>query len=255
MTTLRVTGLWSHPVKSMQGQPLDTAEVAADGFRGDRTWGIRDPATGKILTGRREPRLLLASAHLNNRSNPVITLPDGTRIERLGDAADQALSAWLGHPVQLVGADTTPPARAEMFADATDDTSDIVEWQMPAGRYVDVFPILVLTTASLRAGAALHPDGTWDPRRFRPNILIDAPGTDWLEDTWQDRTLEVGSEVSVTIARPASRCTMVTRPQPGLERDLDIYRTLAKAHDGNLGMWATVHTTGTLRLGDPAAIT
>ena len=47
---------------------------------------------------------------------------------------------------------------------------------MSAGRYVDSAAILVLSTASLRTAAQLHPDGVWDPRRFRPNVLISLLG-------------------------------------------------------------------------------
>ena len=43
---------------------------------------------------------------------------------------------------------------------------------------------------------------------------------------------------------------MVTRPQPHLERDLDIYRTVARHHGGNFGVWTAVATPGTIRLGD-----
>lgn len=35
---------------------------------------------------------------------------------------------------------------------------------------------------------------------------------------------------------------MVTRAQSGLRRDLDIYRTLARHHDGTLGVWTAVRT-------------
>jgi uncharacterized protein YcbX len=61
---MHVTQLWRHPVKSFQGEQLTQAIVDNDGIRGDRAWGVRDSVTGRILTGRREPRLLLASAHL-----------------------------------------------------------------------------------------------------------------------------------------------------------------------------------------------
>jgi hypothetical protein len=47
---------------------------------------------------------------------------------------------------------------AEYFADATDDTSAAIEWTMPPGRFVDALALLVLTTASLRAGAARYPE-------------------------------------------------------------------------------------------------
>jgi hypothetical protein len=43
---------------------------------------------------------------------------------------------------------------------------------------------------------------------------------------------------------------MVTRPQPGLERDIDIYRILSRLHDGTLGTWTQVQATGTVHVGD-----
>lgn len=78
-----------------------------------------------------------------------------------------------GQPVSLVASASSEVGRAEYFADATDDTSEAIEWTMPFGRYIDAVPVLLLTTASLRTGAGLHPDGVWDPRRFRANLLID----------------------------------------------------------------------------------
>jgi hypothetical protein len=43
---------------------------------------------------------------------------------------------------------------------------------------------------------------------------------------------------------------MVTRPQPGLERDLDTFRTVARHHAGTFGVWASVRKPGTVRAGD-----
>lgn len=143
--------------------------------------------------------------------------------------------------------------RAEYFADATDDTSDAIEWTMPVGRYVDAAPVLVLTTASLRTAAALHPNGEWDPRRFRPNLLIDLEGEGWVEDQWIDRPLRVGT-ASFSPTQPCTRCTMVTRPQPGLGADVDVFRTLARHHRGHFGVWSDVITPGNVRVGDRAAL-
>ncbi|MGZ4507212.1 MAG: MOSC domain-containing protein [Blastococcus sp.] len=55
---------------------------------------------------------------------------------------------------------------------------------MPADRFVDALPLLVLTTASLRTAAALHPEGDWNVRRFRPNLVVDVAGEGWIEDGW-----------------------------------------------------------------------
>jgi uncharacterized protein YcbX len=249
----RLAAIWRHPVKSLQGEPVSAAVVEEDGVRGDRRWGIRDEATGKILTGRREPRLLHAAGTLRDDGEPQIRLPDGTVLQGTGAATDAALTDWLGQQVTLVDAAGRPGARAEYFADATDDTSAAVEWTMPAGRFVDALPLLVLTTASLRTGAIHHPDGDWDVRRFRPNLLVDVDGEGWVEDDWCGRAIRVG-EIELVPQAPCVRCTMVTRAQPELTRDLDIYRTVARHHAGNLGVWSTVSRAGTIRTGDPVEL-
>src|SRR5688572_5611671 len=98
---MRVAQLWRYPVKSLLGERLSEAAFAADGLAGDRDWGILDPATGRILTARREPRLLFARAKLEGDA-PRITLPDGRTVLGMGAGTDAALSDWLGRPVTLV---------------------------------------------------------------------------------------------------------------------------------------------------------
>jgi len=249
MSTLRVSAIWRYPVKSLQGEQLPTATVEGDGLLSDRQWGIRDDATGRILTGRREPQLLLAAATPTHDGAPAITVPDGESVVGIGPQTDAALSAWLGKPVSLVDAKGAPGASAEFFADATDDTSRAIEWTMPAGRFVDAMPLLLLTTASLRTAAATHPDGDWDVRRFRPNLLIETDDDGWVEDSWFGRTLRVG-QVALAPKEPCVRCTMVTRPQPGLERDLDIYKTLSRHHGGTFGTWSEVVAPGPVSVDD-----
>jgi uncharacterized protein YcbX len=245
-----VAQLWRYPVKSMQGERLPAVNVRADGLDGDRRWGVRDERTGRVLTGRREPRLLEATATLGEGAAPVIELPDGTGLTGAGDVTDRALSDWLGRPVRLVEA-AAHGDRAEFFADPTDDTSEAIEWTMPPERFVDAMPLLLVTTASLRAGAALHPAGAWDVRRFRPNVLLDTSREGWDEDDWCGRVVRIG-EVELVPHQPCARCTMVTRPQPGLDRDLDVYRTLARHHGGNLGVWTAVLSGGAIAENDIA---
>ncbi len=251
---MRVSEIWRHPVKSLQGESLATATLEADGLHGDRCWGIRDEATGRILTGRREPELLLASASLGDNGQPVITLPSGELLHGVGPTLDAALTGWLGRPVSLVESVGAPGAPAEFFADATDDSSNAIEWTMPAGRFVDALPILLLTTASMRAGAALHPAGDWGVRRFRPNVLVEVDGDEWAEDSWCGHSVRLGA-VELKPLAGCARCTMVTRPQPGIDRDLDMYRTLARHHGGTMGVWSTVKTPGQLRVGDEVSVT
>ena len=95
--------MWRYPVKSLQGERLEAAIVEPDGLLGDRRWGIRDLATGRILTGRRRPELLAAASSYAG-STPVVTLPDERVLEGPGEVTDRALSDWLGSPVSLVPA-------------------------------------------------------------------------------------------------------------------------------------------------------
>ncbi|HZC52907.1 MAG TPA: MOSC N-terminal beta barrel domain-containing protein [Mycobacterium sp.] len=251
---VRLVHIARHPVKSLQGESVSGAAITADGVDGDRCWGIRDEGSGKILTGRREPRLLFASARLAPDRAPVVTLPDGASYHGPSAELDRALSAWLAQPVRLVAADAVSAARAEYFADATDDTSQAVEWTMPAGRFVDAMPLLVLTTASLRAAQTRYPAGDWDLRRFRANLVVDVAGDGWLEDTWCDgRSLQLGG-VCLQARQPCIRCTMITRPQPGLVEDRDLFRTLARGHAGLFGVWSAVLHPGTVHVGDTLRI-
>lgn len=127
---MEVVGLWRHPVKSLQGERLETARLEQDGVEGDRRWGIRDDMTGLLLTARRRPELLAAGATYDG-DRPRVTLPDGRTTVGPGHETDALLSDWLGHPVSLVASAGSEGGRAEFFADATDDTSEAIEWTMP----------------------------------------------------------------------------------------------------------------------------
>jgi uncharacterized protein YcbX len=250
---VRVAQLWRYPVKSLAGERVSTLNLVADGVKGDRAWGILDRADGRILTGRREPPLLFAAARLGSDGQPCIALPDGRELVGPGPATDEALSAWLGKSVTLVAAAHGDARRAEYFADATDDSSRAIEWTMPEGRFVDSAPVLVLTTAGLRGCAAAYPGGAWDVRRFRPNVLVEAEGEGWIEDEWIGRMLHVGAARLAPHSR-CVRCTMVNRAQPGLAKDVEIYRTLDRTHGGDAGAWSQVTRQGMLSLGDAVTV-
>jgi uncharacterized protein YcbX len=115
-----------------------------------------------------------------------------------------------------------------------------------AGHF-DARPLHLLTTATLatmRAKSGLD----FDPRRFRPNILIelDAPGRP--EDGWPGLTMRLGS-VSVRVLKPVSRCVMTTLPQPGLAASKDTFSAVF-ADGGALGVYAEALASGTWTVGD-----
>lgn len=249
---MKVGELWRHPVKSLQGERLETVELRHDGVDGDRAWAIRNLETGKILTARRTPVLLEASASLGPGGAPRISLPDGDELAGPGPETDAALSAWLAADVSLV-APSADPANAEFFADATDDTSEVLQWTLPPTRFVDAMPVLLITTASLRAGVALHPEGEWNARRFRPNIVVEVAAEGFVEDEWCGRTVRIGPAELIP-RLPCTRCSMVTRPQPGLERDIEVFRSLARNHNSTFGVWSEVAAPGIVAVGDSVMV-
>jgi uncharacterized protein len=98
---VHVVELWRHPVKSLQGEPLDEAAVEDSGLSGDRRWGIVDGETGMVLTARRVPSLLLASSRLTETGVELL-LPDGDVLIAPSAHADDALSG-VGRPPGRAG--------------------------------------------------------------------------------------------------------------------------------------------------------
>ncbi|MBV8302890.1 MAG: MOSC N-terminal beta barrel domain-containing protein [Acidimicrobiia bacterium] len=258
--SLRVAAIWRHPVKSMQGEAIERGDLGASGFPFDRRWGVVDLETGKVLSAKREGKLLMAASRLAG-TRPEVKLPDGDWTPAGGRGLDDELSAWLGRSVALKAATDVESAAYQMNVDATDDDSPIVDLPCPPGTFFDALPVHLLSTASLRAMQARHPGGAWELRRFRPTVLIDddsediddsddSDGDGFPEDAWIGSTVEVGG-AQVTVVAPTVRCVMTTRAQPGLERDLDIVKAVNRDHQSNLGVYAVVGRSGPVAVGDP----
>lgn len=250
-----VAELWAFPVKSFQGFPVEHLTIGPDGVDGDRTWGVVDPASGHVLSAKRWPDLLAAGARVTDDGTVVVCLPDGAEYEAGSPDADAAVSALLDHAVALRRAGAGAPGLPfEMHTDATDDASPLFEFAGPPGRFVDLAAVHLLTTASLRAAAERYPAGDWDIRRFRPTALLDVDGDGFVEDAWVGGRVGLGGNAVVTPFMPTVRCSMTTRAQPGLGRDVDIARTLNQHHDLNLGVYCAVERAGAVRVGDPVAV-
>ena len=228
---MQITQLWRYPVKSVGGEQLQSAVVDSHGIVGDRGWGLLDLTTDKTLTARREPTLLLASAAVVD-DDVVVTLPNGTETND-----DAVLSSWLGKDVSLRAATPETSATFENPLD-WERESDWMAWDGPVGSFHDSGRTMVSLCCE---DTARH----WDLRRFRQNV--------WL--IGGDETSLVGSSVGVgsvtmQITKRIARCVMVTRPQPGIERDLAVLRTITDEMDSMLGVGATIDNAGQIAVGD-----
>jgi uncharacterized protein len=233
---MRVMELWRYPVKSLQGEQLESVAASADGLEGDRRFAIYDPKTGLGLTARRVPELLFASARWRDDGMVEITLPDGSPARD-----DDALSAWLGRRVALRSVEDDVDRRFENpVVDFERETErDWAPFQGAPGAFHDSPGVRVSLVSTGTVGS-------WDRRRFRSNVLLEGEGEDALVGsriTLGDAEMEVGMRIE--------RCVMTVRPQPGgIERDLQVLRTIARERDTCLAVGALVTTPGVIRVGD-----
>ena len=242
-----ITEIWRYPVKSMGGERVAVTEVDTSGIPGDRRLGVMDRASGKLLSAKTVPRLLEASATLRG-SSVTITAP-GLSVTSHDAGVDGVLSDWLGRSVRLAAPVAGARAVFEHEVDP-DDPSQLVDLVTPPGSFFDSRSVLhVITEASLRAAAALHPDGDWDGRRFRPNLVVRAPHDGFVEDAWVGRQIEVGS-VKATVRKRTGRCVLTTRAQPGIRRDPAIFRSLVNEREGSLGVYVDPLAPGQVAEGD-----
>ena len=103
---------------------------------------------------------------------------------------------------------------------------------------------------------ALYPEGRFEVRRFRPNIVV-ATGPDqqgFVENDWIGQTLAIGGEVRLRVTGPCPRCVMTTLPQGDLAKDAGILRTAAQNNEANVGVYADVVKGGTVRRGDEVTL-
>lgn len=234
---MRVAELWRFPVKSLQGELLETAEIGSGGIAGDRQWALFDVVTGFGLTARREPDLLFAAARVVPDGGVEIVLPGGTVT-----ADDAVLSDWLGRPVALRSAAQVTERRR--YESPDDDLAETArgwhDWEGAAG---GAFHDNAGGRVSLVSTGTL---GTWDRRRFRSNVVLDGAG----EDTLVGTRLRLGGAV-LAVGAAIPRCVMVTRPQPGgIGRDTGVLKIIHRERGGELAIGARVLVAGTVRTGD-----
>lgn len=127
----------------------------------------------------------------------------------------------------------------------------------------DVHPVTIVSSASI-ASLGYEADGQQvDGRRFRLNMTLDLGPDPYREDQWAGRVLAVGNcELRVISGIP--RCVAVEhRPYDG-DRALQVQRRIREVRGATpsesgpavlFGMYAEVVSTGTVRVGDPVALT
>jgi hypothetical protein len=280
-TVGRVISLWRYPVKSMMGEQLEASSVTERGLLGDRAYAVVDASDGSVVSAknpRKWPKMFFCEAAYvepprAGKIPPVrITLPQGATVSSEQRDVHQILSGEFGREVTL---QASPPegARSGMLSAGDDGVvadETVSEFALaegaPAGTFFDYATIHLLTTATLETLRQHYPAGRFEPRRFRPNLLIEtaAGEKDFVENAWVGRTLAIGDEVRLRVLVPCPRCVMTTLPQGDLPHDPGILRTAATRNKlmipefgkalASVGVYAQVARGGVVRRGDACRV-
>ncbi len=287
---MAVSALYRYPVKSMTGETRERVHVDERGVLGDRGYAVLDVETGVVASAkvpRRWAALLDLTAAYVEEPVPAaplppvaITFPD-QRVRRSDDpGTDAALSAALGRDVRLV---TEPPEGArfeELWPDidglappkvisgtrARDEDSGEVISSFDLspfgaeGTFFDLSSLHVLTEATLGRLAELAPGSDFDPRRYRPNLVVDTQQEGFVENDWPGTEADLGT-TRVRFSFATMRCVMTTLAQAGLADDRDTLRTIARHNRIEIpqiggtwacaGVYADVVRPGKIAVGDP----
>ena len=247
----------------MMGEELNSSYVTERGLLGDRTFALVDRLTGKVASAKNplkwgrlfDCRASFVDSPQLGRTLPGvrISLPDGNAVASDQLGTDDLLSKALGAQVNLTMSPSEEPTYEEYWPDieGRPNRDTLTDEFMPPHTFFDLATLHLLTTATMDRLRELYPEGRFEARRFRPNLVVEnsdaAKG--FAEEGWIDRALQIG-EVRIRITRPCSRCVMTTLAQGDLPQDLGILRTAARYSQAKVGVYASVEKGGRIRRGD-----
>jgi uncharacterized protein len=229
--------VWRYPISSVGGETVQDAELTSTGVAGDRDWCLFDPETGEVAAPEKRKRWRSAP-HLQARGGQILELrlSDGPWLPALAPETARALQGHFGFRVEL---------RPVLGGGNSSGPNAIKP------RYQRE-PIHLVTTASMKRLASLLPGSVIDPRRFRPNLVIDtgeAEEESFLEQAWMGREWSIGA-ARLRVVRPCMRCAFTVIVQPELELDPAILAEIAKVGGGAFGVLCSVVQPGQVQVGD-----
>ncbi len=263
--TVRVFELAIHPVKSFAQQKVEQWSVDDFGFAGDRRWMVVSRESGRFITGRSHPHMVLLQAHIvagglllekPDGTQLFVPYPTGTTLTQVtvwndtcaahdgGDEAARWLSDYLLDECRLV---YMPPSshRQVSLKYATAGTRT---------GFADGFPFLLISEASL----ALLNSKLDEPvamSRFRANIVVTGCEAH-AEDSW--KRIRIGA-TEFSLVKQCTRCVFTTvDPLTGQKshgeplKTLGTYRRVEKGIV--FGMNGVHQGLGELQVGMPVQI-
>jgi uncharacterized protein YcbX len=192
---MKISQVWRYPVKSMAGERLAGAWIGARGIPGDRGWAVFDEERQGVTNAKRLPSLralrprYLEEPH-DGEASPEVEIRDADG----APVSVEQLSALLGREVSLraLGPIGAAAARRLKLSEEPSEVIRVLSGLEPGepepdyaaypderltllrqDNFFDAMPIHLLTRTTLATLARIAPESTWDPRRFRMNLLVE----------------------------------------------------------------------------------
>ena len=228
-----VATLWRYPVKSMMGEELNASVITERGILGDRAFALIDSETGKVVSAKNPKkwpdffayRAAYAAPPQTASLPPIwITLPSGQIVRSDEPEAIAGLSSAYRASSPCSSAPRTPSLEQywpEHEGESDEVSQEAVAGDAPVGTFFDYAALHILTTGTIDRLRSLYPQGRFEVRRFRPNIVINTEGQEgFVENDWVGKIIQIGEEVRLRITDPCPRCVMPTLAQGDLPKDL-----------------------------------
>lgn len=228
-----IEALFRHPIKSMRGDRLESAELGWHGIQGDRRLAFRrmeDRSGFPWLTASKLPRLLRFAPHPPAEGIPEslpthVRTPDGESLPVFGEDLARQVGGMLGSPVQMMYLDRG------IFDDAS---------------------LSVIASETVDEVCRLAGLGS-DVRRFRPNVLVRLlrPGP-FQEDAWVGGALSFGEGLDaprVLVTKRDLRCSMVNLDPDTAAAAPVVLKAVVRVNENHAGVYAAISRIGRLQVG------
>jgi len=230
-----VETIFRHPVKSMAGERLESANIGWHGIEGDRRLALRrlnDRGGFPWLTAGKLPDLILfAPCRHEDGAQPDlpthVRTPDGEELPVFGEDLAAEVARRSGAPVEMMH------MRQGIFDDAS----------------LSVIALDTIHEISRLAGV------TPEARRFRPNVVVrllrEGP---FQEDAWVGGALSFGEgsdAPAIAVTMRDLRCAMLNLDPDTARPDTEVMKAVVRANQNYAGIYGTVTRIGRLGVGQP----
>ncbi len=256
LTANTIESIWRYPVKSMAGEKLQSVFVTEKGIVGDRVYAFVNEETNRTAVVRKwAENLLNYHPHFVTEPNantemPALqmVMPSGETLITNSSELEERISAAFERKLKLMA--IAPPGllievpKGTLGGSLSEVTEIALGGGAPAGAFFDYGSLHLISSSTLDHFQKVYPQGRFDVRRFRPNLVIHSEAAAFTENSWVGRTIAIGNELVLRVTLPCPRCISVTLAQDDLPRDPSILRAIAEQNTCNLGDFGNLPCAG-----------